>query len=68
LPEQLRGRLLEAAAIYSVTELKHLVDEIDLLGPAARPMSEHLRSCIRRYDLPAVTRFVARISESPAPV
>jgi PAS domain S-box-containing protein len=68
LPEQLRGRLLEAAAIYSVTELKHLVDEIDLLGPSARPMSEHLRSCIRRYDLPAVTRFVARISESSAPV
>jgi PAS domain S-box-containing protein len=63
LPEPLLARLLEAAAIHSITDLKHVADDIERLGPSGRDASEHLRNCIRRYDLEAVAAFASRLDQ-----
>jgi PAS domain S-box-containing protein len=67
LPEPIRQRLVDAAAIHSVTELKRIVREIDQLGPETRQVSEALRGFIRRYDFAAVNRLVDSVTVSPQP-
>jgi PAS domain S-box-containing protein len=62
LPESIRQRLLDAAAIHSVTELKRIVREIDQADPEARQLSEVLRGFIRRYDFAAIHRMADSIA------
>jgi PAS domain S-box-containing protein len=61
LPADLRARLLEAAAIHNVTDLKQLADDIERLGSIG--VSEHLRNCIRKYDLAAIATFAERLAD-----
>jgi CheY-like chemotaxis protein len=67
LPDVLRARLLEAAAIHNVTDLKQVADDIERLGPQGRGISEHLRNCIRRYDLAEVAAFAERFTHLNQP-
>jgi len=64
VPPKLRRRLLHAATIHSVTDLKRIVDELDRACPTARPAVELFRDCIRRYDLQAVTDLAEQLGEA----
>ena len=62
LPDDLRQRLMEAAAIHNVTDLKMVADEIERMG--GKQVADHLRDCIRKYDLLAVAAFAARLEQA----
>jgi len=67
LPPDMRKRLVEAAAIHSVTELKQIASDIEALGPEAGSVSTFIRACIRRYDLESVAAFVERLESKLEP-
>ena len=58
LPETMRGRLLEAADLYKVTELDVCLGEMEILGDEERSLARHLRRLNRRFDMPGITKIV----------
>lgn len=54
LPEDLHKRLLEAAELYSVTELEGYFNEVAKLGEEQRKLAEHLRELRRKHDIEAI--------------
>lgn len=64
LPPALRDRLIAAAELYSVTELRHCIDEVDRLGAGALPLAAHLRRCMHDYDMGRIMRLLSWPAES----
>ena len=58
LPEDLHARLLEAAELYSVTEMEEYFDEMAELGEAQRRLAEHLRDLRRGHDIEGIIRVI----------
>ncbi|HET6249529.1 MAG TPA: CHASE domain-containing protein [Tepidisphaeraceae bacterium] len=58
LPEDLRQRLAAAAELYSVTELRICIGEIERLGPATARLARCLRRCIQEYDMEGILRLL----------
>jgi CheY-like chemotaxis protein len=54
LPDSLRHRVVRAASVYRITELKHCIEEIERLHPESRGACDILRGCIRRYDMETI--------------
>ena len=59
LPVDLRERLIDAAELYSVTSLRHHIDDVERLGPAATVLAQRLRQCVHDYDMTGVVRLLA---------
>ncbi|MDB5290431.1 MAG: domain S-box [Phycisphaerales bacterium] len=59
LPEAVRTRLAAAAEVYSVTELKRCIQDVDGLGPQAQPLSQYLRRCVHDYDMGGILKLLA---------
>jgi PAS domain S-box-containing protein len=59
LPESVRTRLAAAAELYSVTELKRCIADVDLLGPETQPLSQYLRRCVHDYDMGGILKLLA---------
>ncbi|HWE00924.1 MAG TPA: CHASE domain-containing protein [Tepidisphaeraceae bacterium] len=59
LPSTLRTRLGAAAELYSVTELRQCIEEVERLGPQSQPIGSYLRRCVHDYDMGAILRLVA---------
>jgi PAS domain S-box-containing protein len=57
LPDEIRIRLREAAETYSITGLKEILAEIEMLGPKGAPTAASLRRMMKRYDLESIARF-----------
>ena len=64
LPTGLRQRLAAAAELYSVTELKQCIDEIERQTASPPPLMRFLRRCVQAYDMDAITRWVTEGSAS----
>jgi CheY-like chemotaxis protein len=60
---ELRNRLLAAAELYSVTELRRHIEEIEELG--ASGLADQLRQCLRDYDMGGVRRLVGQSAVTP---
>ncbi|MBI2380354.1 MAG: response regulator [Gammaproteobacteria bacterium] len=56
IPAALRRKLLDAVAISWLSGIKAGLQELDRLGPEARPLSERLQGLLRRYDLDGLRR------------
>src|SRR5665213_1642815 len=59
LSEGLRNRLGSAAELYSVTELRQCIEEVERLGPLSQPIGSYLRRCVHEYDMGAILRLVS---------
>lgn len=62
---ELRDRLLSAAELYSVTELRRYIEEIKDLGPGASGLADQLRQCLRAYDMGGVRQLVGQSATAP---
>lgn len=51
VPAELHGRLVEAAELYSVTELEEYLKELESLGEAQRRLAAHLRGLAQQHDM-----------------
>jgi hypothetical protein len=58
LPKELRDRLASAAELYSVTELRQQIEEVERLGPSAAALAQKLRSRVHDYDMIGVIRLL----------
>ena len=67
LPKELRDRLAGAAELYSVTELRQQIEEVEKLGPPAAALARRLRGCVHDYDMAGVLRLLEGVSETGAP-
>ena len=61
LPEDLRTRLLEAAELYSVTELEGYFTEVATIGGEHRKLADHLRALRRNHDIDAIVHIIQGI-------
>ncbi|MDB5173318.1 MAG: domain S-box [Phycisphaerales bacterium] len=59
LPEAVRNRLAAAAEVYSVTELKRCIQDVDGLGPQTQSISQYLRRCVHDYDMGGILKLLA---------
>ncbi|MDP9173178.1 MAG: CHASE domain-containing protein [Planctomycetota bacterium] len=59
LPGPLRQRMITAAMMYRVTDLREALFEVDRLGPENETAARFLRRCLHRYDMPAIAHFLA---------
>ena len=59
LPAELRGRLLEAARLYRVTDLRLALREVDQLGPLTGDLAKFLRRYLHVYDMSGITRLLS---------
>ena len=66
LPKELRDRLASAAELYSVTELRQQIDEVERLGPSAAALAQRLRSRVHDYDMPGVIRLLEELGKGVA--
>jgi PAS domain S-box-containing protein len=58
IPACIAARLAAAAELYSVTELRQCVDEIERLGPGTHRLCAFLRRCIHDYDMGGILRLL----------
>ena len=63
LPEDLLLRLRNAAELYSTTELKGYLDEVERLGESGRRLAGHLRSLLESYDMKGIEEVLAEIED-----
>jgi PAS domain S-box-containing protein len=63
LPAELRSRLANAAELYSVTELRQQIDEVERLGPEAAALAQRLRAHVHHYDMNGVLSLLGGIPE-----
>jgi len=63
LPRELRDRLTTAAELYSVTELRQHIDEVERLGPAPAALAQQLRRRVHDYDMSGVLRLLAGLPD-----
>ena len=61
LPEDLRERLLAAAAINALTEIEALIGELKRLDPAAQGLADELEGLLLQYDTDGIA---ARLSQT----
>jgi two-component system, sensor histidine kinase ChiS len=61
LPEELATRLVEAAELYSVTEMDGCFGEMEDLGDDQRRLAAHLRRLRRSHDLETILELVREI-------
>jgi len=54
LPAELHSKLLEAAELYSVTEMEGYFNEMAELGEEHRKLAEHFRELRRKHDIEAI--------------
>ena len=66
LPVALRARLAGAAELYSVTELRQCIEEIERLGPPSHRLGLFLRRCVHDYDMGGILRLVEEASGNRA--
>ncbi len=63
LPEDLHGRLLEAAELYSVTELEGYFSEMEQLGEGQGRLADHLRGLRRKHDIEAIISILQDVRQ-----
>ncbi|MBI2506071.1 MAG: response regulator, partial [Candidatus Latescibacteria bacterium] len=61
LPGGLYAQLLEAAELYSVTELEHHFGALEALGGGPQRLAVHLRGLRNRHDLEAILQVVQQV-------
>jgi signal transduction histidine kinase/DNA-binding response OmpR family regulator len=61
LPPDLHQRLRTAAEVYSVTELKRCLNEMDRLGAPEQQLSARLRELARLYDMEAILNILTAL-------
>ena len=61
LPGDLYARLHQAVRLYSVTDVKALLDEVQTLGREEQRLAAHLRSLVETYDMKAILTLIEGI-------
>ena len=61
LPEDTLARLKSAAELYSTTELKNCLNEVEQLSETGRRLAEHLRQYLQSYDMEAILNIVSKL-------
>ena len=61
LPEALHTKLLEAAELYSVTEMEGYFNDIVELGEGHQELADYLRELRRRHDIESITAIIQDI-------
>jgi len=56
LPAELRGKLREAAELFSVTEIEDYLGEVEGLGEEQRRLASHLRELKQAHDMNGILR------------
>ena len=64
LPEDLVLHLKEAAELYSTTELKRCLNEVERLGEDGYRLAEYLRSLLQNYDMEAILNVLLEIQHT----
>ena len=64
LPEALHARLLEAAELYSVTEMEGYFTEVADLGEEHRKLADHLRELRRKHDIESIIGILKNLALS----
>ena len=59
LPEDLHQRLKTAAEVYSITEFKRCLSEVEQLGTGEQHLSARLRELLQLYDMEAILSILA---------
>jgi PAS domain S-box-containing protein len=67
LPRELRDRLANSAELYSVTELRQQIDEVERLGPGAAALAKKLRGRVHHYDMTGVLRLLGTPPKPQSP-
>ena len=63
LPEDLVLHLKEAAELYSTTELKRCLNEVERLGEDGYRLAEYIRSLLQNYDMEAILNVLAEMKD-----
>jgi CheY-like chemotaxis protein len=58
IPDQLRERMAAAAELYSVTELRQCIDEVESVHSCDRRLGTLLRRCVHNYDMGGILRLL----------
>jgi len=61
LPADLHCDLLEAAELYSVTELEKGISELERLGEGREELAGHLRDLRRKHDIESIVEIIREI-------
>jgi CheY-like chemotaxis protein len=61
LPDELLGRLREAAEFYNITDLMELIGLIEVRGEAGPLWAERLRACVDRYDMAGIQELLKKM-------
>ena len=61
LPADLHRDLLEAAELYSVTELEKGISELERLGEGREELAGHLRDLRRKHDIESIVEIIREI-------
>jgi PAS domain S-box-containing protein len=67
LPPSLRKRLSAAAELYSVTEIRQCIEEIERLVPESQQLCAHLRRRVHDYDMSGILRLLNSGAAGPIP-
>ena len=62
IPEPLYAQMLEAAELYSVTELEQRFDQLAALGDREGHLADHLRQLRRNHDIDAIVGILKDIA------
>jgi len=63
LPDELFSRLKEAAELYSVTELKQYLGELDKHNPDIYRFADHLRELVEKEDMEEILNLLDQVQK-----
>ena len=61
IPSALREKMIAAADVYSVTELRRHIDELQRIVPEATALIARLRRCVRDYNMNGVVELIGAV-------